>query len=637
MYISEYLRADNPIAQAVIYVLLGLFAAWLLLLLSDVWRSWRYRSEIKRCEDARRLLIRENVLQLDEPARAYASPLEREKVFSAFRRAEGLKEKSPVSRHLQALFEAGQQESQLDPRALIKNTTDQLFSSNSLHRPALSIFIILGLLGTLLGLADTLASLDSLLRGSTQFNNDTLNQGLQRLLGTLKGAFAPSIWGVLLTVMGVVLFALYLRFVAQPVGSLLERMTLTVWVPQLVPTASQKLQEKLQLSRQEMERSVQAAKEVTEFAEDFEHKTATLRETLGLSTEALQQMTQSADTLKSFTQAFVKGAVALTSFQQELKTLYDQMVNESRVFQESVRRNIAGAEDFQQRIQAQLDSQHQQLTQVIGALRSYETAYLANRGEIDKKLRDVLGQAEQAFMSLSRRNEEIAQALDETLGRPLRDNLAQNLGAVESALQTQLGKVESALQVQLKSLSDRLLQLDAPLNTAAAKFTDTFYNFNAYTTEWQGTLQTEFAKQNETNQKQLARLETLSEQIPNLLQQLTSSSSNFSESSSSFAERGRQLSQDVTDLSTNIAALTRSVDSLGGQLIGQSNGDGNHKVAELLAKQTSLLQQLAQRIERSESSRSGSPRGTVIVSDGGARPKPRWRDRLRKWFSLRRS
>jgi methyl-accepting chemotaxis protein len=600
MKILEYLKPENPIARWIVYVLVGLFVFWLGSLLWSLWRHLRYRGQINRCTDVGGLRAQDLVVKDGKTGSALTLPGSGERVFRAFQIEKGLQKGGPVAGHLCAIFEAGWNESQLDARGLIKNTTDELFRINTLHRSLLSIFIILGLLGTLFGLADTMASLNTLLRGTAQLNNDTLSQGLQRLLGTLKGAFAPSIWGVSLTVLGVLIFAFYLRIVALPLGGLLERITLTVWIPQLVPTASQKLLEKLQLSERQMQRSFEAAQEVAKFAEGIQHKTGAFGETLDLTTKSLRQMGKTADGLETFSRNFVNAVSILTSFQEDLRALYQQMVGESRSFQENVQRNIAGAEGFQQRIQEQLNGQHEQLVQVLNALQSYEAAYVTNREKIDEKLGAVLIQAERAFQSLGERNEEIGQALDGALGKPLREDLSLGLGALESQLQERLVEVKDTLLVQLGSLGDRLRQLDAPLKNAADKFSDTFSNFNEYTNEWRTTLQREFASQNETNQQQLKRLDLLSEEIPALLQQLTISSNNFSESSSSFTTQGQELSQHTNELSQNIAALGRGVDALSEQVSKQRIGGGD-RLAELLAEQTDISQELTRRLGGSRS------------------------------------
>ncbi|MBC8031143.1 MAG: apolipoprotein A1/A4/E family protein [Pyrinomonadaceae bacterium] len=597
MRLLDYLIPQNPIALWIVYLLVVLFGFWFGLLVVSLWRHLQYAVQIARCQDVSGLRVPERLVSDENADSASAVQRSNEEIFNSFELAKALPTRSPITSHLRAIFEAGRNESQLDARGLIKNTSDALFRINTLHRSLLSIFIILGLLGTLFGLADTMAALDELLRGTSQLNNDTLSLSLQQLLGTLKGAFAPSILGVSLTVFGVLLFAFYLRAVALPLGGLLERTTLTVWIPQLVPTPSQKLQERLHLSREQMERSVEAAKQVTEFADDFQQKAGTLRETLGLSTEALKEMGKVANTLSTFSQKFVEGVNALTPFQDDLRKLYNQMTQESRAFQESVQRNIAGSEEFRQRIQEQLNSGNLQLVQVLQALQSYEAAYVANREGIDEKLGAVLVGAEKAFQSLGQRNEEIGQALEAALGKPLRENLTASLGEVQTELQERLREIKESLEVQLGSLGEKLRQLDAPLNTAAQKFTDTFSNFNEYTNEWRTKLQREFATQNETNQQQLKTLESLSKQIPQLLQQLTDSSNNFSESSSSFATHGQQLSKDTNALSQSVAALGSGVSALSAQVRKQPRDD--NRLVPLLTQLSGMLPELTRMIDDS--------------------------------------
>lgn len=517
MKILEYLKPENVIAKWVVYLLAALFVLWLGSLLWSLRRHLRFLKEIRGCQDVHSLRAQLAALNNETEdgsleAQSGASRI----AFQSFQSESGLHKASPIARHVRAIFDAGSTESQLDTSTLIKNTSAEIFRLNYLHRSLLSIFIVLGLLGTLFGLADTMSSLDALLRGTSQLNNTTLSQSLQSLLGTLKSAFAPSIWGVSLTVLGVLLYALYMRAIILPLSGVLERTTLTIWIPQLMPTASQRLQERVRLSRQEMDRAMAAQKEVTEFAEEIRSKTGSLRETLGLTDDAFKQMAEVADRLGSFSSQFAEGVKGLTSFQSELRALYQQMTDESRAFQQSVQLNIASSEEFQKQIQAQLNSHHEQTASLLKALQSYESAYIENRGRIDQGLTGVLEKAQGAYESLGRRNEEMTQALDEALGKPLRETLGRDMEGV----QKHLAQVSETLEFQLTTLGQKLGQLDQPLNSAAKNFSETFSNFDESTRDWLTRLQLEFAKQNDTNQKQLARLEALTQQIPQLGEQI---------------------------------------------------------------------------------------------------------------------
>ncbi len=639
MRILEYLRPENQIAVALIYILLGLFGVWVVVLVWNCWRHLQYRNQIKRCEDVDEL--GEEIATT--PDSEFAARNSDNKSFLTFYETRRLSDNSPITRHLRSIFDAGRYESQLDVRGLIKNTSDELLRSNTLLRSLLSIFIILGLLGTLFGLADTLASLDALLHGTARLNNDVLGQSLQQLLGTLKSAFAPSIWGVSLTVAGVLLLALYVRVVALPLVGLLERLTLTVWVPQLMPTKSQRLLATLQITEQQMQKSFAAAQQVANFAEAIQEKTGQFGQTLDTATATLVRMNRVSGHLDAFSQNFIEGVRILAPFQQELRSLYQQVADESKTFHESVQSNIVESREFRAGIERQLRSQHEQLTQMLGGLKSYEAAYVSSRLGIDEKLGRVLIEAEKAFESLSHRNEEVAASLDAGLGKPLRDSLAQHLEAIEKELQTRLAEVAEALHVKLGALNERMGRLDEPLNKTATKVGDTFANFDESTRGFLEKLQREFAQQNETNKKQLDRLESLSENVPRLLQVLSESSKDFSGTSSNFAAQGQKLSGDVTALSQGIGTLTESVQSLKEHvtlkdLIARLNNT-EQNIANLIGHQTHVLQQLGRVVESINSRRREH---STFGADGGAKPppvflpEPSWRERLVTFFTGKR-
>jgi len=642
MKILEYLTPENQIALWIIYALCALFGLWIVLLLWTLWQHLSFRSQIKRCEDVTELTQNDTLVDPESTTSAFALHHANEEQFRAFQRARRLSENSPITRHLKSIFDAGHNESQLDTRSLIKNTSDELLRSNGLQRSLLSIFIILGLLGTLFGLADTLASLDSLLAGSARLNNDLLGQSLQRLLGTLKSAFAPSIWGVSLTVVGVLFLALYFRVVTLPLVGLLERFTLTVWVPQLMPTTSQRLLTKLQVTERQMQRSFEAAQQVAEFAEGIQEKTGDFGQTLSAATTKLNQMAKVSQDLDTFSANFIEGVKILAPFQQDLRNLYQQVAEESKAFHNSVQSSIVESKAFRADVQAQLNNQHTQLTEMLGGLRSYEAAYVTSREGIDEKLGVVLVEAQGAFNSLSRRNEEIAASLDEGIGKPLRENLAQSLAAIQLELQTRLAEVTESLHVQLGILNERMGRLEEPLHKTARDVGDTFSNFNETTRGFLEKLQREFSQQNDTNQKQLQRLESLSENVPPLLQTLTQSSKDFSGTSSSFATQGQQLSTDVATLSEKITVLTESVDSLKDQvslkkIVGQLDST-EQRIAELVRQQTNVLQQLGRSVEVMATTAArrrepSFPPDGMSTQTAVAVSEPGWRDRVKSFFT----
>ena len=104
---------------------------------------------------------------------------------------------------------AGWNESRLEVSELINHTTSNLFRWNNLFRSVLAVFIVIGLLGTLFGLTDSLTDLSPALKESTANetnteNSERMTQALGNLMDDVKGAFAPSIWGIIFTVLGVI-------------------------------------------------------------------------------------------------------------------------------------------------------------------------------------------------------------------------------------------------------------------------------------------------------------------------------------------------------------------------------------------------------------------------------------------------
>ena len=137
----------------------------------------------------------------------------------------------------------------------------------------------MGLLGTLFGLTDSLVELSPALKASAEAristengetsapadadseNSRQMTEALSDLMDDIKGAFAPSIMGVLfLRLLGVILYGyLFCNSLVTPSNLSLEQSTLTVWVPQLYPTTSQRLIQTLQQSESQIQKGFETA------------------------------------------------------------------------------------------------------------------------------------------------------------------------------------------------------------------------------------------------------------------------------------------------------------------------------------------------------------------------------------------
>lgn len=550
MDILKYLRPDNQIAYGIVVFLIILFLVWAAWLMR--WLLWlrHQRTLMRRAADVTLL-----VEALRERGSAHANPGDAppasslvtaggpDAAFAEFCKVNSLKEQSPVTRHLRTIFGAGWNDGRLDVDALLKHTTGQIFAANSFLRSILSTFIVVGVLGTLFGLADSLGQLRPELLSGTADQGKLLD-GLKLLIGELQSAFAPSIWGVGFTILGVLLFNAYLQFGGGLLVKTLEEMTLSVWVPLLYPNTSQRLLDTLQLSERQMQKSFAAAKKVAALAEEIQGETSGFNQALKNAGNVFNLLSGSSADLRSFAADFVKGVNSLVPFQQEIHQLYKQMSGDSRDFHVTLRESNARAELLQDSILQMLKGQSTQLGEALGGLKSYEKAYLTQREQIDTKLQEVLDAARRAFGDLAERNREVV----EGVGTPLRQELV-----------AQLKEVENTLRVQLKSIQDRFAQFDAPIKNAAEQIEGALASVVRRTEVLTLDMNRKFLEQNQTNQTQLQHLSDVNRQIPQLLTQLAAASKFQGEQVQVLREAMNGLMKDVAALDQSIGGLTQTV------------------------------------------------------------------------------
>ena len=144
--------------------------------------------------------------------------------FNAACAAKFTNAQAPVSAvlvHFRAIFVAGCDESSLDAAELNAQTSQEISRKPEQLRIELFLMLLLGVVGTLLGLSRRYpmgwaSSLES-----------------QRVL-------PPLIWGALLTMAGGVLYLQFQQRKLAPVVAELRRKTTTLWIPRLYPTVAQR-------------------------------------------------------------------------------------------------------------------------------------------------------------------------------------------------------------------------------------------------------------------------------------------------------------------------------------------------------------------------------------------------------------
>ena len=533
-FFSEYLSPANSIALVIVICLFCFFIVWLVGLIRYWLGLWKKKREIENNQDIQPLVTarqERDLRQEDNEAGTDANP-----IFRDFCKERSLSENSFISKHLKSIFLAGWNESRLEVSELINHTASNLFRWNSLFRSVLAVFIVIGLLGTLFGLTDSLVRLSPELKKDAQTQTQTGNnqggtasesatesstritEALSKLMEDIKGAFAPSIWGIIFTITGVVLYGVYLQIACHPVKSTLERLTLTIWVPQLYPTTSQKLIQTLQESEMQMRSGYETAVRVDGLVENIQTNvdefnksltqanaiTEPLAESgtkineaaLAISTAAAelnQGFTESLNdfadiinrgflqSLTEFSEKFTSSITQLTSFQDEIRKLHQE-------FQEAANKKLDQQTEKLNQQNHNLVQASNALDQVLRSLKDYETAYIDSRKQIDETLQDFIKKATETNTSIYKENREWFEGINDankqqsvemqtqlkTEIRVLQQTLKNQLDNLTVRLVEKLENVQQGLDSALTTLNERLENFDTPLKETVEELKDGF-------------------------------------------------------------------------------------------------------------------------------------------------------------------
>ena len=532
-FFSEYLFPKNPIALGVITFLIGFFLVWLIGLIRYWHWLWSERRRIEKNQDVQPLVTARQARNRGrEDNDQKADP---ESTFNEFCQKSSLGERSPIAKHLKAIFLAGWDESHLEVGELINHTTSDLFKWNSFFRSMLAVFIVIGLLGTLFGLADSLTGLPPALEASAASeipiennqesaanetsteNSKKMTQALGDLLYKMKGALAPSIFGILFTILGVILYGAYLQFACHSVKSILERSTLTVWVPQLYPTTSQKLIQTLQQSETQMQKGFETAAQFSESVEKVHGNIGEFNESLtqaraitqplsdsvtqinkaasDISTAADVLNTSFTESLDKFSKEFTSSVTHLTGFQNEIRDLHQQ-------FQEAANQKLnqfqeAANQKLDQQIET-LNKQDQNLTTTVEVLQNCEKLYVDSCKQIDNTLQEFLKKTTEASANIETTNRKFLEEINTTNSewiKEIQEQLKTELAIIQPTLKEQLKGltkqltsdlkgVQGTLDEKLKALTEQLKFFQLPIEKTANQIEGTIESFTRIGHGW---------------------------------------------------------------------------------------------------------------------------------------------------------
>ena len=598
-FFSEYLSPTNPIASGIVTFSVCFFLIWFIgLIVYGIWLFIKSK-QIKKIQSIQPLV---NARQERDTGRENNDQKPNaDKMFHEFCEEQSLDEGSPITKHLKAIFLAGWDESRLEVSELINHTTSNLFRWNSLFRSVLAVFIVIGLLGTLFGLTDSLTDLSPALKKSAAIetsteNSERMTQALGNLMEEIKGAFAPSIWGIIFTIAGVILYGIYLQIACHPVKSILEQLTLTVWVPQLYPTTSQTLQQ----SESQMRKGFETAAQFSESVETVQSNISEFNKSLTQASAITQPLSDSAtqinkaasyistaadvlskdftenlnkfsgvlntgfkEILDKFSKEFASSVTHLTGFQAEIRSLHQQ-------FQE------ASNQKLDQQTQ-KLEEQNQNLATTLEVLKNYEKLYVDSCQQIDETLQKFLNETTEASANIEATNREFLEGINATNREWIKEiqsqlkteltiiqpTLKEELNALTGQLTSDLKEVQRALDERLKALTEQLKFFQLPIEKTADQIEGIIESFTRIMRGVVNNLQSEFQKQNERIEKQnksyeeqLTGVKNLNESVVNMLNQLDESSKNQKNAVSVLSSNVGELTADTQNLAAAITSFT---------------------------------------------------------------------------------
>ena len=249
----------------------------------------------------------------------------------------------PLFEHLRAIYEAGSKSSRLDSDLLVRNTVDKIFAGTDTIKSLISLFLVLGILGTLLGLAISIGSFSGEGFVLNAEANKTASE-LSKLFGNLRGAFAPSMWGVTATIVFVFLYTVLVQEACiNKLTEQLTTVTINKWLPALYPTDFQKGE----ISMVKLNNAVQTANESLANHNSFVNKTHEMFGNLVETNETIKELKNVSTVLKESSVSYLAGSEKLAEMKEILTEVSEKLQSDNEWFKTYVNAQITSIKTVQ--------------------------------------------------------------------------------------------------------------------------------------------------------------------------------------------------------------------------------------------------------------------------------------------------
>lgn len=429
-----------------------------------------------------------------------------DKAFHEFEEKNGKSNKTEVLfDHVKAIYDAGRKSSHLEPELLVKNTIDKIFTNIDILKTIISMFLVIGILGTLIGLAISIGGFSGANFTMIGQTSSTANE-LSNLFTNLRGAFAPSMWGVGATILFVFLYIVYIQELC--INKLTEKLTITTiknWLPVLYPTDFQRGDNSLAKLNATVKNADGINKGVSELQNNLSESNKTLQaltrasaqvqeatEKFDKSTDKIANITAIYDALQSANEEFKKSLQHLVEVSaKERKDSYKEYLEQSQKnyadleskfdqLTQNMRAYFAQLSNFMKEqntiLSSSKDDQQKQLLKVVDCLNAYDTNVLQHLSDIPKEMKEMstyVRQLAEYNNSIVSKNMEAVETMKKA-ATVLTQGQEQIKQAVSTPIIHEVNEMSLNIKTTLENIAKKIDELRHPMDGMKVEIHNTF-------------------------------------------------------------------------------------------------------------------------------------------------------------------
>ena len=334
--------------------------------------------------------------------------------------------------HFRTIFVAGCEESQLDTAELNAQTCDELGNKSEQYRYELLLMLIVGALGTLVGLSRRLG-----------------------YSAVAEGSLPPIIWGAFFVAAGGFAFLRHRQNCLKPALTDLRQRTTTIWIPKLYPTVAQRAAQWAIHTLHNAARVTDASAVIEKNAVNFVNSVESAKRAAEMFSEGIQGFSRGIDVSdRALQTAQTKIAQEVEKFAASLSR-WGQFEDEIRRFYDSVQKSQQQIANEHRAVEALLSGYYNFLQRSTETLDKAASAVAAAAASLPPAFQESAATMDHSVAASQARVEQTVANLTDAMRATYQEHSVQLLKSIESVLQP------------VMSLEERLRALGVPFDQAS--------------------------------------------------------------------------------------------------------------------------------------------------------------------------